>query len=142
MRTRALFFWALVFSALASTALAGSPSDDTKGPVILTESEMDTVTASALFVFAESLASTVGTGGLTYAETQTRSVSGQYVEMGFGRAEALACCGAGTTVGVSLEGAADGLIVRKISSVRIIRTPWYSLAIGWIVVISINPPSF
>lgn len=142
MRTTPLFLCGLAFSALASTALAESVSDDAKGPLKLTESQLDTVTAGALFVFAEAVASTVGTGGLTYAGTETRTTSGRYVELGFGRAKALACCGPETTVDVSLDGGADGLIVREIGNARVIRTPTYSLAFGWIVVISINPPSF
>jgi hypothetical protein len=135
-----LILHGLAFSALTLIAQAESPSEEVKGPLELTESQMDTVTAGALYVSAEAFASTVGSGGFTYTSTETSAHSGRYMERGIGRAKALACCGPQTSVDVSLAGGADGAIVKEVTNTRIIRTPTYSLAFGWIFVISINPP--
>jgi hypothetical protein len=140
MRATLFLCW-LAFSATASFAQAEPASDNVEGPLKLTESQMDAVSAGALYVLAEAEASAVGEGGFTYTGTETHTHSGQHVETGFGRAKALACCGAETAADVSLEGGADGMIVKEVNKRVVIQTPSYSIALGWIIVISINPPS-
>ena len=49
-------------------------------------------------------------------------------------------CGPDTNTGISLAGDADGAIVVQITRTRVVQTPTYSLATGWIRVISIDPP--
>lgn len=141
MRTTTLLLCGLALSAVASVARAEPVGNSAKGPLLLTESQMDAVSAGALYVLSQAEATALGQGGLAYTNTETHTSIGPSVEIGFGHAKAIACCGASATADVSLEGAADGAIVKEVNKRVVVRTPFYTIALGWIVIVSINPPS-
>jgi hypothetical protein len=141
MKITALLLFGLAFSAVTLTVRAEPTGHAARGPLELTESQMDAVSAGAVYVSTLAKASALGLGGLAYTNTETHTKSSPVVEMGFGQAKAIACCGPNAMANVLLTGAADGLIVKEINKVVMVRTPMYTIAMGWIIIVSINPPS-
>jgi hypothetical protein len=133
----ALLFYCLSFCAVTH---AEPGVNDAEGLFRLTELQMDRVTAGAVFVTAEAYASTEGTGGSTFTNTQTRARTRQFIEVAFGTARARACCGEQAQANVYLNGGGDGKIVRTVSRSIVVDTPLYTYAFGFVYAFSINPP--
>jgi hypothetical protein len=128
---------ALTMTGVLSLAGAAAPAAE-----VLTDSQLDSVTAGSVWVGVDALAAAEGSLALTYTETSTlafRPGKG-VVSIGRGSGTAYACCGTETYAAVHTAGGGDGdiLIVRS-QSVQISR-PNDSLAKGRIIVVSVDPP--
>lgn len=115
-------------------------------PVKLTDSELDAITAGAVYVSADAEALAIGDGAFTAVNTDTQTGGAGIFEWGLGRANAHACCGPQTDAEVSLNGSGDGPFVAKIGMVNKVvglglpsAERQYSTATGFIIVMSLDP---
>lgn len=131
MRATTLSFLLMALCAVGPIAYAQ--------PVKLTDSELDTLTAGAVYVSADAWALAIGDGPYAGVDTETHTGGAGFVEWGFGRATAVACCGPQTDANVSFNAFADGTNVTVVSHVIGLRGPQYATATGFIYVVSINP---
>lgn len=133
-------FLACIGLTIATAAHAGSELASDPGPVRLTDRQMDAVTAGAIVVSVDALATALGDTTYTITDTSALVISRGRVELGFGRGSAFACCGTDTFTDVTTSAFADGDIVIIRSGGVEIRTPQYSAEKGWISVVSIDLP--
>lgn len=138
MRAAALNFLLMILCPVAPTAYAE--------PVTLTDSELDTITAGAVYVSADAKALAIGDGAFTAVNTVTRTGGKGIFEWGFGLAKALACCGSQTDAEVSFNASADGPYVAAFSVVNKYigvglppGNPQFTTATGYAIVVSIDP---
>ncbi len=136
MKTIKLFYLILVFLSPCGWA---EPADTNK-PIILTEIQMDAVTAGRLSLSVTALASVLGPRTVADTDTHTSVFKRGDVEIGYGVGKAFACCGADSATAVLTEGSADGRIVFTRKSGFVYDTPQSSYSEGTISVLSTNSP--
>lgn len=140
MSMKALYLW-LIIGTTASSVVYAEPVANPSGPLRLTQSQMDKVTAGGILVEVSAEAIALGDLAETLTDTETRVVSGKSVERGKGSALAFACCGPLTDTSVSFEAFADGDIVVIGVRTRDIDRGWFSISAGRIHVYSRDLPS-
>lgn len=131
-------FLAFILATASYVAHAESGTANMSGPLRLTDTEMDGVTAGAVAVRVDASASAISSAQSTYAETNTRTrvVSLPTVEIGFGIGQAYASGGEVNSADVSVSGYGDGGHVSIRGRVRTFDVPQGSLSIGMISVSS------
>jgi hypothetical protein len=132
-----------LLSALTSMASAEPAKSMASSPMVLTESQMDSVTAGTVIVSVQATAIALGEPAITQTLTDTKvwgSRNGR-IEIGTGYGQAYACCGPNTYANVTTSAYADGRTVIILNNSTRIRTPNDTFASARVVVISINRPS-
>jgi hypothetical protein len=133
-------YFACGLLVMTSVAQAAPDLSSASGPISLTEYQMDHVTAGIVevSVLAEALA--LGEVAIVDTDTFTFAQATRYVEVGFGRGSAFACCGPDTYTDVVTNASADGdIVIVRDGSVEI-RTPQFSAEKGWISIVSVELP--
>ncbi|MEA3412503.1 MAG: hypothetical protein U9R74_13330 [Pseudomonadota bacterium] len=126
---------AAVFAAQSASA---NPVDTS--PVVLTDSEMDFITAGAIEVKVLAGAAALGEITLTATRTDAITESSETLELGFAIGSGYACCGPETYTDVIADGNADGDIVIVNRRNIEVRTPVSSREQGFVVVGSMDVP--
>jgi hypothetical protein len=127
----------IVMSGALSLGGAAVPAAE-----VLTDSQLDSVTAGSVWVGVDALAAAPGSLALTYTDTSTLAFSpgAGVVSIGRGSGTAYACCGTETDAAVFTSGGGDGDIrIVRSQSVQISRSN-DSLAKGRIIVVSVDLP--
>jgi len=136
MKTIKLFYLILV---LSSPCVWSEPADTNK-PIILTDIQMDTITAGRLKLSVTALASALGPNTAADTDTHISVFKRDDVEIGYGVGKAFACCGPDSDTAVLTEGSADGRIVFTRKSGFVNDTPQSSYTEGTISILSTNNP--
>jgi hypothetical protein len=131
-------FLAFILATASYVAHAESGTANMSGPLRLTDTELDGVTAGAVAVDVDASAVAISNTQSTYTETNSRThvVSLPTVEIGFGTGQAYASGGEVNSADVSVSGYGDGGHVRIRGKVRTFDAPQGSLAVGMISVSS------
>lgn len=118
----------------------GSVNVANSAPINLSNAEMDSVTAGTIIITAAANANASGSTAYTNALTHTTVRKIGNIEIGYGVAQASACCSADATANALTTGYADGqrVIIRQIN--RNYSTLNSQYAYSSILVISINKP--
>ncbi len=118
----------------------------TAGPMLLTDTQMDHVTAGFVAVDVNAAAASFGPGSQTFTNTgaSTRSFhtpNGWQIDLGVGHGTAIACCGTynDTTVNTSAAVAGDKTFIYENHSES--RSAFHSASRGRILAIAVTAPS-
>ncbi|MEE9354454.1 MAG: hypothetical protein V3U75_02590 [Methylococcaceae bacterium] len=113
-------------------------------PMILSNAQMDTVTAGALNVIATANAFSLGQPAITQTYTGTQAIryskDGWTLEVGFGVASAAACCGAPSVVNANTFAAANGNYVRINQNAQATSSPYVKYSTSATSIVSITRP--
>ncbi len=113
---------------------------DTNKPIILTDVQMDNVTAGRLNLSVTALAFALGSNTVADTDTHTSVFDLGDVEIGFGVGRAFACCGSDSDTAVLIESSADGRFVFTSRQGFVANTAQSSYTMGMIFVLSTNNP--
>jgi len=136
MKTIKFFYLILVFLSPNGWA---EPIDANK-PILLTEVQMDNITAGRIDISVTALATALGPNTLADTDTYTSVLKLGDVEIGFGIGKAFACCGPDSDTAVLIESSADGRFVFTSRQGFVNDTGQSSYSEGAIFVISTDSP--
>ena len=128
---------AVVLGMTTSAGVAGEPK-------VLSDLELETITAAGVFVDVNSVAAAIGENTRSFTDANTSVIDGKSLDLGIGltTGQALACCGedAAVQVGSAVQGVGD--IVQR--GIRLLRyddgISVEGLSSGFVVAVSYKDP--
>jgi hypothetical protein len=104
-------------TAAAAVILLMMPAGVLAQPKVLSNSELDAITAAGILVEVDSFSMAIGDVGRARTDAKTFAFGGRYVDLGVGitRGQALACCGEEADVEVGSEVLGIGDLVQGVT---------------------------
>jgi hypothetical protein len=131
-----------VKAAAAAMMLLMMPSGGVAEPTVLSDSELDAITAAGVLVDVRSVVAAFGDATRTLTDAKTFAIAGEGFDLGVGRTvgQALACCGEEADVEVGSAVFGVGNIVRR--STRAVKNGnrflVHGLSAGFVVAVSFD----
>jgi hypothetical protein len=132
--------WAVAAVVLGMAASAGVAGE----PKVLSELELETVTAAGVLIDVNSVAAVLGHSARAFTDANTTALVGKSLDLGIGltMGQAFACCGQNTTAAVDSAVLGVGDIVH--SGKRILQynnaLTAHGLSAGFVVAVSYKEP--